>query len=189
MGYGFPFLLIVFGPQIEAWINLPENLMGLILLPIILIGISVGGALFGLAVAKTVGSHRRGRAALLGGLTLPLITIAGFMLAVQGERVQGITPAQLFALAFPLMSGGVILGVAAVIHWAVALDRPLWRAVPAAVVVWAVYLLTVWLLDLLLDWHVGGGNRAMVKVALVGNVVAATAGGALLIARLRPKQN
>lgn len=185
IAYSLPFIMIVISP----YLNLGEEDLvdGLLFFGAILIGMLAGGALFGRTAAGVIGSALKWRAAIVGGVTLLLMTFAGLALAILGETVPvpGLSTHGLFTVVFPLMSALVLLVVTGLLGWALSVKRPFLRALPAAGLTWIAYMVAIYLLNLLFHWQVGSGNRAMVKVAMVGDLVAAVAGSALWIANLR----
>lgn len=187
IAYALPFIMIVFSPMIEQITGLRnDSTGGSIILSLIFIGTVAGGALFGLTTANSVGSDIRKRAAIVGGLTLPLAMFAGFAFAIQGETIQlGLSTHGLFTLVFPVMTAAVLLIVAVILGRTLSVGRPFVRALPAVILTWAAYMVAIYLLNELFQWQVGTGDRAMVKIAMVGNLVAATVGGAVWIASLR----
>lgn len=187
IAFALPFILIVFSPMFEQVTGLPnEKEGGIILFSTLLIGVVGGGALFGLTMAGAIGSEARKRAAIVGAITLPLAMFAGLALSIQGETIQlGLSTHGLFTLVFPIVTAAVLLIVAGILGRTLSVERPFLRALPAVILTWVAYMVTIYLLRELFQWQVGTGDRAMVKVAMVGDLVAATAGGALWIASLR----
>lgn len=184
IAYSLPFIVFVFSPSIEVLTD--ETTSGFIFPILAIIGIFAGGALFGLTTARAVASEAHRRAAIVGGLALPVLMFAGFAVAIQGESVQlGLSTHGLFTLVFPLMTAAVLLAVAMLLGWTLGVKRPFLRALPAAALAWAAYMLAIFLVNKLFHWQVGTGDRAMVKVAMVGDLIAAIIGGAAWIASLR----
>jgi hypothetical protein len=82
-----------------------------------------------------------------------------------------------FRIAFTTASGLAALLCTTSVAATLRLPSVWRRAGLTALVTAATYLVVLLLVDQLRGWHVGGGERAMVKVAMLGNLVAGTVGG------------
>lgn len=187
ISYSLPFIMFVCFATIQQLASLQDDqTAGLILMPLFVLSIIAGGALLGLTAAKTVASQASKRAAIVGGITLPLAMFAGLAFAIQGESIQlGLSSHDLFTAVFPVMTAGVLLIVATILGRTLSVERAFLRALPAAAVAWAAYMVTIFLLNKLFHWQVGTGNAAMVKITMVGDLISATIGGSLWITGLR----
>lgn len=185
--YALPFIMFVCFATIQQLSRLQDDrTAGLIIVPLFFLCIIAGGSLLGLTAAKAVASAASRRAAIVGGITLPLAMFAGLAFAIQGESIQlGLSSHGLFTAVFPVMTAGVLLIVATILGRTLAVERAFLRTLPAAAVAWAAYMVTIFLLNKLFHWQVGTGDAAMVKIAMVGDLISATIGGALWIASLR----
>ncbi len=117
----------------------------------------------------------------LSGVSLLAGSTVGFLVAVTLEPVaNGLDDGgrlMVFRVAFVLASGIAAL----VCTWSVAMllraPNPVKYALSVAAVTAATYLVFLLLINLLPGWHVGGGDKAMPRVAMVGNLLAGAVGG------------
>jgi hypothetical protein len=117
----------------------------------------------------------------LSGVSLLAASAVGFLIAAILDPVaNGLDDSgrlMVFRVAFVLASGTAAL----VCTWSVArllrAPDPVRRALSVAALTAATYLVFLMLIDLLPGWHVGGGDKAMPRIAMVGNLLAGTVGG------------
>jgi hypothetical protein len=125
----------------------------------------------------------------LSGVSLLAASTVGFLVAVTLEplanRLDDGGRLTLFRAAFVLASGIAAL----VCTWSVAMllraPNPVLYALRVAALTAATYLVFLLLIDLLPGWHVGGGDKAMPRIAMVGNLLAGAVGGWLAFRLLR----
>ena len=189
VGFFWAFLVFV-GPLLKhspAWLELvgPPAVLALVLASWI-----GGGAWFGWLLQRRLGAGGRA-CAITGGVVAPVVIVLGLAVAL---RVEG----------FAVHEGGVAVGLlphvftaafaphAASLVFALVLTVGLryraagtWRsALVASALAALVFVVLSLALNQLPGWRVGGGDRAMIKVALVANTLAAAIGGATALALL-----
>ena len=108
------------------------------------------------AIGLVIGAAFLGLAANQGDAGLQLVFRSGFTLAS--------------TIAALLCTGATALTL--------RLERPMTRAFLVAVVTGGTYLVVTSLLGLMPNWHVGSGDMAMPRIAMVANLLAGTIGGA-----------
>jgi hypothetical protein len=117
----------------------------------------------------------------LSGVSLLGASAVGFLIAVTVEpvanRLDDGGRLLVFRVAFTLASG-----IAALVGtWGVAMllraPDPVRSALRVAAVTAATYVVFLLLIDLLPGWHVGSGDKAMPRIAMVGNLLAGAVGG------------
>jgi hypothetical protein len=149
-----------------------------------------GGAWFARVVGRRLG--RGGwRGPVAAGVAAPLLTIAAVAAALQVEHLavtEGRVAAALlpyaFIAAFAPYAAGLVLVLTLAAGLAAGSRRTSRSALAAAALTAALFVALSLLLDQLPGWRVGAGDRAMVKVALVANTLAAAGGGAAALALL-----
>lgn len=82
-----------------------------------------------------------------------------------------------FRIAFTLASGLAAFACTASVAATLRIDGVLPRAARTGAVTALTYFLVLLVVDQLPGWHVGGGDKAMVRVAMLGNLLAGTTGG------------
>ena len=116
----------------------------------------------------------------LAGVSLLVASLLGVVIAAGFEAIgSSVNVLLLFRAAFTLASGTAAL----LCTWSVARLLRIDGALPKALLVGAatagVYLAFVLLIDLQPGWRVGGGDMAMPRVAMLGNLISGTLGGTL----------
>jgi hypothetical protein len=127
----------------------------------------------------------------LSGASLLAASTVGFLVAVTLEpvanRLDDSGRLMVFRVSFVLASGIASL----VCTWSVAMllraPNPIRYALSVAAVTAATYLVFLLLIDLLPGWHVGGGDKAMPRIAMVGNLLAGAVGGWLAFQLLQDR--
>lgn len=83
-----------------------------------------------------------------------------------------------FRAGFTLASGLAALLCTGATALTLRLERPVARAAIVGLVTAGTYLVVTSLLGLMPNWHVGSGDMAMPRIAMVANLIAGTIGGA-----------
>jgi hypothetical protein len=167
--------------------NLSSDALGPWAVPLAVVSTLAAGSAFGSVVsaARGAGSVRR---SVVMGVTLMLASLGGFVFAAAfeeiGMRQPDATRLLLFRVAFVGASCLVALVSMAVAARVFALEHAWRRTVLVVAITGATYLAVALGLDVIPDWHVGGGDRAMLRVATVANLVAGWVGGAVACALL-----
>jgi hypothetical protein len=190
-GYFWAFLVFV-GPLLDhspAWLERvgPPVAVGLLLATWI-----GGGARFGWLLRRRLGVGGRG-GAILGGVVAPVMMVLGLALALRVEHFaleeRGVAAELLpyvFTAAFAPHAAGLVFALTLTVGLASRSGRS-WRgALGAAALAGFAFVALSLLLNQLPGWRVGNGERAMVKVALVANTLAAAVGGAAAMTLLGP---
>ena len=155
--------------------------------PLAVVSTLAAGSAFASIVGAVRGAGSRRRSALVG-LTLMLASLGGFFFAAAfeeiGMRQPDSTRLLLFRVAFVGASCLVALVSMMVAARVFALQDALRSTLLVAAITGATYLIVTMGLDVVAGWHVGGGDRAMLRVATVGNLVAGWVGGAAACALL-----
>jgi hypothetical protein len=118
---------------------------------------------------------------VLSGVSLLGASTIGFLIAATldpvATRLDDGGRLMVFRVAFVLASGTAAL----VCTWSVArllrAPTPVRHALRVAALTAATYLVFLLFIDLLPGWHVGGGDKAMPRIAMVGNLLSGTVGG------------
>jgi len=117
---------------------------------------------------------------LIVGAILPAAGFEGLVLAGRLEPL-GTSQAELtlpvFRLAFVSASALVAFSCTLIAAWVFRVPRSWHRALEVAAVTAIAYLVLAVALDPIPGFHVGGGDRAMPKVAALCNLLAGTVGG------------
>jgi hypothetical protein len=125
----------------------------------------------------------------MSGVLLLLASVLGVVIASGFEplanSLSGTELVRAFQVAFTSASG-----IAAfVCTWGVArllrVDQALWKATLVGVATAATYLALALVLDTLPGWRVGGGDMAMPRVAMVGNLLSGFVGGSVAFQLLK----
>ena len=162
-------------------------------LPITVVAVTVlaalaAGATFARLVLAYRGQRPGFRRPSVVAVAFLLASVAGVFLAGSLEPVGVALPdAQrlvVFRVAFVGASALVALLSTAIAGWTLGLRHALPRALAVTALTAATYLAIAVAVDPLPGWHVGGGDRAMLKVATVGNLIAGLVGGATAFALL-----
>jgi hypothetical protein len=141
--------------------------------------------LLGVAFALLVTHARQERAVwwrlLLVGASLPVAGTVGLEFAAHLEplgtsRSDLILP--VFRLAFTTASALVAAICMCVATWVFRVDGAARRTIEVATITPIAYFIVAIALDMAPGFHVGGGDRAMPKVALLCNLIAGFTGGA-----------
>jgi hypothetical protein len=124
----------------------------------------------------------------------PILLLAGVLgLVVVGafESSLSVLPASatllIFRLAFVLASALAAFAFTYSVARLLQLGGSFRKAMLTAAVTGAAYLLLALVIDVVPGWHVGGGNAAMIRVALVGNLLAGLVGGTAAFRLLLPE--
>jgi hypothetical protein len=118
--------------------------------------------------------------AVLAGVCLLIASVIGVVVAAGLEpfATDG-NVVVIFRVAFTLASGTAALLCTWSVGWLLEIDRPWRTAALVATATATTYLVYALLIDPLPGFHVGGGNMAMPRVALLGNLLAGGVGAAL----------
>jgi hypothetical protein len=170
--------------------NLSSDALGPWAVPLAVVSTLAAGSAFAGIVGAARGAGSLRRSALVG-VTLMLASLGGFFFAAAfeeiGLRQPDSTRLLLFRVAFVGASCLVALVSMAVAARVFALEYALRRTLVVVAITGATYLIVAIGLDVIPGWHVGGGDRAMLRVATLANLVAGWVGGtaacALLIRR------
>jgi hypothetical protein len=93
-----------------------------------------------------------------------------------------------FRAAFVAASATAALLCTLTVALALLVESPFRKAALTAVVTGGVFLIVALAVDPIPGWHVGGGDKAMVRVAMLGNLLAGAAGGAIAFHLLHKAQ-
>ncbi|MEP7356385.1 MAG: hypothetical protein ABI847_04045 [Anaerolineales bacterium] len=170
-----------------------------ILVAMLLVGCGLAGGLWGRSLARLAGLPNARRVAWASGLAFGPLTVVAILGLTRGEslfveeRLAGAVPihivfAVLFTLSAFFVTGGTALAAGwAARGWRYGLQSGLWAGLAAALA----FLLSDQVQDAL-GRRVGAPRAeetaTMLTVALLGNVIAAFAGGAVMAWRLRAGQ-
>jgi hypothetical protein len=151
------------------------------LIPLVLALTFGGAARFAYLVARGRGEPGRWSSTLIVGISLPLAGVAGLFgagsLEPLGLAQPNATLVWVFRLAFMGASAGVAF-VCTLVAWRVfGLRGGVAEALVVAAVTAGTHLLVALALDPVPGFHVGGGDRAMPKVAALCNLAAGSIGG------------
>jgi hypothetical protein len=167
--------------------NLSSDALGPWSVPLAIVSTLAAGSAFGSIVGAARGAGSRRRSALVG-VTLMLASMGGFFFAAAfeevGMRQPDSTRLLLFRVAFVGASCLVALVSMAVAARVFALEHALRRTLLVVAITGATYLTVAVGVDVIPGWHVGGGDRAMLRVATAANLVAGWVGGAVACALL-----
>jgi hypothetical protein len=121
----------------------------------------------------------------LGGISLLAASLLGVTIASSIEPLQSsLSTVRTFQLAFTAASACVALLCACSAGWLLRIDRTVRKAALVGVATGAAYLAFALAIDLLPGWRVGGGDMAMPRVAMLGNLFSGSIGGMLAFALL-----
>ena len=127
----------------------------------------------------------QGFAVVLAGASLLLASLVGLVVALELEPLGATTNAvPVFRVAFTLASGIAALPCTFCVARLLGVESAWRKAVLVAATTATTYLLYALLIDAVPGFHVGGGNMAMPRVAMVGNLLAGAIGGALAYVQL-----
>jgi hypothetical protein len=157
-----------------------------------IVGVSfVPAACFALLVAAARHEPAVWSRILIVGASLPLAGVGGLLFAVRLEPL-GLSQPELmlpvFRLAFISASGLVAFVCTLIACWTFRVPGSAWRALEVAAMTAIAYALLALALDPIPGFHVGGGDRAMPKVAALCNLVAGLIGGANAFTALTARQ-
>jgi hypothetical protein len=193
IGVSALFGFLLFEPALVSFLrvrlgwNLSSDALGPWAVPLAIVSTLAAGSAFASIVGAARGARSWRRTALVG-VSLMLASLGGFVFAAAfeevGMRQPDATRLLLFRVAFVGASCLVALVSMAVAARAFALEHALQRTLLVVVITGATYLTVVMGLDFFPGWHVGGGDRAMLRVATVGNLLAGWVGGAAACALL-----
>ncbi len=146
------------------------------------------GAGFGVVARRRLGHGGRWAVPLAGGLAFLIAMIVGLVFAGAVDSVAGeggSLPRQVLPLVFTAAFAPYLTGVVAAVTLAIGKVTGVAgtgrRAARAAAVTCVAFIVVALALNLLPGWRVGGGDRAMLKVALAANLVVGIIGGATAI--------
>jgi hypothetical protein len=141
---------------------------------------TAGGLAFALLLARVRGEPIEWARTLTVGAVLPLAGAGGLVFAAQFEHL-GTSRSDLtlpvFRLAFVSASFLVALACALIAGGVYAVPGTIRRALQVAAVTALTYFVCAIVLDVFPGFHVGGGDRAMPKVAAWSNLLAGIMGG------------
>jgi hypothetical protein len=167
--------------------NLSSDALGPWAVPLAVVSTVAAGSAFGSIVGAARGAGSV-RGSMLVGVTLMLASLGGFVFAAAfeeiGMRQPDATRLLLFRGAFVGASCLVALVSMAVAARVFELEHAWRRTVLVVAITGTTYLTVALGLDVIPGWHVGGGDRAMLRVATVANVVAGWVGGTVACALL-----
>jgi len=146
--------------------------------PVAILATLVGGMLFALLVDRARGEPLSWRRSGGLGLTLMVACAIGLVGAGVFEPI-GIasTPVVVFRVAFTLASCLIAFACTAIAARVFGLSTSLKKALVVGALAGGTFLLVALIVDAIPGWHVGGGDRAMLKVATLGNFIAGWIGG------------
>src|SRR5439155_203641 len=149
--------------------------------PTIVLVSFVPAAWFAVLVAAARYERAVWRCILIVGASLPLAGVGGLLFAVRLEPL-GLSRADMtlpvFRLAFITASGLVAFVCTLIACWTFRVPGSVRRALEVAAMTAITYALLALALDPIPGFHVGGGDRAMPKVAALCNLIAGIVGGA-----------
>lgn len=192
------FAFLLFEPALITFLrvqvgwSLDSEALGGIAIPLALLSTLGGGAIFARQVESARGqTHSWRRPALLGGL-LAIASLGGFAVAALLEPLGLAQPdagrllvfRAAFTVASMLVAFLTTLGAARVL----IAKNAFRHALAVSAVVGLTYLAITLLVDPLPGWHVGGGDRAMLRVASLANFLAGLAGGTYAFTLLAASQ-
>jgi hypothetical protein len=151
----------------------------------ILFVVTIMGAVFGAGVTFAVcvgysrSEHGLDRRYVIGAMFVG-VAFLGLLVPMAFEPV-GLRsgPLMTFRIAFVAASSAIAFVATAIASRLLGLRESLTTAAIVAAATGASYLLVALVVDPIPGWHVGGGDRAMVKVAALGNFTAGLIGGAV----------
>jgi hypothetical protein len=190
------FAFLLFLPAIRSFLRVRVGLsfssdaLDWLAAPVAILGTLVGGALFAVLVDRARGAPLSWRRSGGMGLTLMLTCAIGLLGTLALEPV-GIASAPLFVfrVAFTFASCLIAFACTLVALRVFGGSARLMPALQVGLVAGGTFLLLTLVLDPIPGWHVGGGDRAMLKVVTLANLIAGWSGGVaafgLLVARAR----
>ena len=112
------------------------------------------------------------------GISLLVASLVGLVVALALEPLgQSGTVVLIFRIAFTLASGLAALLCTWMVGWLLGFDDAWRRGMLVGALTAVTYLAYALLIDQVPGFHVGGGNMAMPRVAMVGNLLAGAVGG------------
>ncbi len=144
----------------------------------VLVLISIATVLAGAAFAWLCGKRASWWRVALAGVSLLVTSLLGVVIAGFGEQFTttfGLV--RTFQLAFMVASGTAALLCSVAVGWLVGVPAAVRKAVLIGLVTGASYIAFALLIDQLPGWRVGGGDMAMPRVAMLGNLLSGTIGG------------
>jgi hypothetical protein len=146
-------------------------------------GLFVGGAGYALLLTGVRRPPRSVHAAAAAGLALVAASVLGIAVGFGAEPGLGGLPLPIvFGLIFPPIVGSVALVYGLVLGGTLRLDGAARAATVSALAAWLVALAVVVATDPWPGWRVGGGDRAMIKVAWLATLLGGAAAGTLYLA-------
>ena len=152
-----------------------------VIVSVLVIALTFGGA----ALLAHLVAHARGEApeswrTIMIGLSLPFACMGGLFGVSMAEALwQSQPPVLLFRVAFVVVSAAVAFVCTLVASSLFELHEARRNAATVAGATAVTYLLLALAVDPIPGFHVGGGDRAMPKVAALCNLVAGFVGGAV----------
>ncbi len=134
------------------------------------------GAGFALVLHRRVAWWR----VALSGVALLVSSLIGVVIAGALEPFEAsVGTVRAFQVAFAIASGCAAVLCTLAVGWLLRVDATVRKAVLVGAVTAVAYLAFALLIDRMPGWRVGGGDMAMPRVAMLGNLVSASVGGAL----------
>jgi hypothetical protein len=151
-----------------------------------IVACALAAVVAGSAFAWLAGHGRTGwQRVVLAGASLLLASLVGLVVALGLEPLGATTNAVLiFRVAFTLASGIAALLCTFCVARLLDVESAWRKAALVGAATATTYLLYALLIDAVPGFHVGGGNMAMPRVAMVGNLLAGAIGGVLAYVHL-----
>ncbi|HET6319773.1 MAG TPA: hypothetical protein VFG86_25215 [Chloroflexota bacterium] len=152
----------------------PDIVDGIALVVLILatVGAGVGFALL-------LSRHFAWWRVTLAGISLLVTSLSGVVIAGALEPLESsVGTVRAFQIAFTIASGCAALLCSLAVGWLLRIDGTVRKAVLVGMVTAIAYVAFALLIDRMPGWRVGGGDMAMPRVAMLGNLVSAGTGGA-----------
>jgi hypothetical protein len=185
------FAFLLFLPAIRSFLRVrvgmsfSSDALDWLAAPVAILATLVGGVLFAVLVDRARREPLSWRRS--GGLGLMLMVACAIGLVGTGvfEPI-GIAGAPLFVfrVAFTVASCLIAFACTAIAARVFGLSTSLKQALLVGAAASGTFLLVALAVDPIPGWHVGGGDRAMLKVATLGNFIAGWIGGALAFVTL-----
>lgn len=178
------FAFLLFLPAIRSFLRVRVGLsfssdaLDWLAVPLPILATLLGGAVFAVLVDRARGAPFSWQRSGVVGLAVLLTCLTGLVVALAFEPI-GIAEAPLFVfrVAFTLASCLIAFGCTAIAARVFRVAAWLKPSLLVAGATGATFVLVALAVDPIPGWHVGGGDRAMLKVATLGNLIAGWSGG------------
>jgi hypothetical protein len=185
----FAFLLflpaIISFLRVRVGMSFSSDALDWLAAPVAILATLLGGVVFAVLVDRARGEPLSWRRS--GGLALTLTVACAIGLVGVGMfepiGIAG-TPLFVFRVAFTVASCLIAFTCTAIAARVFGLSTSLRHALLVGAVASGTFLLVALVVDAIPGWHVGGGDRAMLKVATLGNFIAGWIGGFVAFAVL-----